>query len=153
MLKNILECLFYVLVIKQTFKENPEVKIYLFIYSFIFCRSPRTFHEKIFSCVCNSFIRFLWESQTQWVFEHFVNYTAPYDTYRKVVAEVPSWLVYRVYLKYLDKPQDCLPASKTKKRVHINRYLFLRGRAQQPVDIRALDFYLWGHLKPQGIQI
>ena len=39
----------------------------------------------------------------------------------------------------------------TKKSFHINRCrrtLGFRGVAQQPVDLSALDFYLWGPLKP-----
>ena len=71
---------------------------------------------------------------------------------------------YWVYLKWLWKPQECFPHHDEEKNschththththAHIYIYIYPQsfsfgGAAQQLVDLRPLDFYLWGHLKP-----
>jgi hypothetical protein len=52
-------------------------------------------------------------------------------------------LIYRVYLKWLEKLQERFPCTKTRKQVHMNicplTVTFL-GAAQQCADLRPVNF-------------
>lgn len=57
--------------------------------------------------------------------------------------------ICRVYLTCLDKLQNSVSHTNTRKKVHIQHMSpnSFRGTTQQRVGLSPLDFNLWGHFK------